>query len=194
MGAMRIGPAEHIVLAMRDALGAETFIETGTNNGNTSAWAAQHFKRVFTCEPELGMAAEATRRFKATPHVRVFPATSVQMLKELYEAKAIGTAVAWLDAHWCGPGTSRVSGECPLAAELAAFHSHGAAGNVAIIVDDARMFLRPPPAPHDPDMWPHMGLVCGLMNVLNLCVYEYQDTLVGIPYPHREVLRKAMQL
>lgn len=191
MGAIRVGPPEHVVFALRDALGARAFIETGTNNGNTAAWAAEHFEHVYTSEAATVLATAAQERFKGNAKVRVFSTTSAHMLRTLYGGvENPGPAVLWLDAHWCGEGTSRVGGECPLTDELKALPQNG---RYAVIIDDARLFLRPPPPPHDPDEWPHIGTVGAGLAALGLCVYEYQDTLIGVPYTLRKALREAIK-
>ncbi|HEY0748459.1 MAG TPA: FkbM family methyltransferase, partial [Steroidobacteraceae bacterium] len=59
----------------------------------------------------------------------------------------------WL-THWRGGSTGGAGQECPLLAEI------GAVGKLneqsVILIDDARYFLGPPPAPHRPQDWPRL--------------------------------------
>ena len=58
----------------------------------------------------------------------------------------------WLDGHWSGGVTGGAEDECPVLAELSAIA--GGHPDDCILIDDARMFLAPPPPPHRPEDWP----------------------------------------
>src|SRR5262249_21242559 len=106
-----------------------------------------------------------------------------------------GPAVLWLDAHWCGEGTFGPAAECPLLDELGwVDRSHP--GHV-IMIDDARLFLAPPPAPHRAEDWPDLLQVCTALTAGPVPRYAalYEDVIVAVPADHRgrlvEFLRGA---
>jgi hypothetical protein len=72
-----------------------------------------------------------------------------------------GPAVVWLDSHWSGGATYGEARECPLLSEIetlrSARHEH------YLFIDDARLFVAPPPKPHDMDQWPGLVQVLGAL-------------------------------
>ncbi|HTY94091.1 MAG TPA: hypothetical protein VMC02_09395, partial [Steroidobacteraceae bacterium] len=105
MGTVRTGPPEDLVLRLKEILGLQEFIETGTFRGDTAAWAARHFARVTTIEWAESYHAAAQQRFRATPGVRALRGHSVEVLEAIVpELKA--AALFWLDAHWSGGDTA----------------------------------------------------------------------------------------
>ena len=65
----------------------------------------------------------------------------------------------WLDAHWSGSQTYGEDDECPLLEELEIILSSNLK-NFAILIDDARLFLAPPPLPHNLEIWPSITDIC----------------------------------
>jgi hypothetical protein len=64
----------------------------------------------------------------------------------------------WLDAHWCvAAGTAGERSQCPLLEELQAIGSLNSSS--VILIDDARLFLATPPAPHEASEWPDLHSV-----------------------------------
>lgn len=64
-------------------------------------------------------------------------------------------ALLWLDAHCCGTDQTVTAGEvdqCPLPRKLAEIAR--SPFEHAILVDDARYFLAPPPSPNRIEQWP----------------------------------------
>jgi hypothetical protein len=57
-----------------------------------------------------------------------------------------------LDSHWSGGDTYGKNDECPLLEELEIIFKFKR--NYAVLIDDARLFLYPPPSPHKIDNWP----------------------------------------
>jgi hypothetical protein len=81
--------------------------------------------------------------------------------------------VFWLDAHWCGSTeTHGATDECPILQELAIIaaspHAH------FIFIDDARLFLSPPAAPHDYRAWP---TIRDLMHAPCACEERYHTVI-----------------
>jgi hypothetical protein len=74
------------------------------------------------------------------------------MLKHVFSNPACLPALVWLDAHWMeGP---KLGPECPLLSELAVLAASLVKDKCVILADDARLFINPPPYPHDPSEWP----------------------------------------
>jgi hypothetical protein len=94
----------------------------------------------------------------------------------------------WLDAHWCGSGTAGNEAECPLLAELDAIAALNA--DSAILIDDARLFLAAPPAPHDPRQWPLLTDVVERLRTLNRehGLWIVNDVIVFAPNAARQAM------
>jgi hypothetical protein len=152
---LKMPPAE-LMLRVRDQLGIECFIETGTYRGNTSAWAAAHFPRVVTFERSDQLYRQAVHAHGHTQNIDFNLGDSREGLRRLVPSLE-GPSLFWLDGHWSGGVTYGQDDECPLMEELAAItispHAH------AILIDDARLFESAPPRPHDPTQWPPIDCV-----------------------------------
>lgn len=157
MGNVNFGPDEARTLALRDQYHLRVFVETGTYKGNTTKWAVQHFERVFTIEgdrkrfektqADLGNArpSNATYIFGDSRH------KLAGVLAAVHEP-----CLLWLDAHWNGGGAREayeLGDECPLREELEAVNASTVAARHVLMIDDARLFLAPPPYPHHPEQW-----------------------------------------
>src|SRR6266480_2295261 len=97
----------------------------------------------------------------------------------------------WLDAHWCGDEGEHSGGveeQCPLLDELNAIRSIN--NRSVVLVDDARLFMAPPPAPATTEGWPQLSQVLERLTALNskheLLVID--DVFVFFPPAAREVL------
>lgn len=124
------------------------FIETGTFEGGTSFWAANHFEKVFTIEIDPIISRNTSSKLNCPKNIEFLVGNSKDILPTL--AKQLkGRSFFWLDGHWCG-GAGKDE-ECPLMLELEAIKDQE---NSVIFIDDARCFLGPPPSPHNPTHWP----------------------------------------
>ncbi len=130
MGIVTSGIPSEITLELAKLNNATVFVETGTFQGETTRWAANHFDSVFTIER-----AESIYRSQ----------------KEKLASLAARKAVFWLDGHWSGGETAGADDECPLLGELACLS--GRIGDI-VLIDDARLFLCAPPHPHKASEWP----------------------------------------
>jgi hypothetical protein len=84
----------------------------------------------------------------------------------------------WLDAHWSGGETYGKEDECPLIEELEIIFKYDK--NCIILIDDARLFLAPPPKPHNFKNWQSL---IDIVNVLptNWDLIEYEDVIYLFP-------------
>lgn len=178
MGSERFGPPEALVAVLQKSFDISCFFETGTFQGDTAGWAARRFDRVYTVErsPEFHEFAKA--RFAGEPHVRTLLGDSRQHLTEL--TAILPPTIFWLDAHWMGGSSAGAQDECPLLDELGVVAP--ALDRHVVLIDDARLFMAPPPPPHNPAFWPTL---CATTDALRthhepyICIY--QDVIVAVP-------------
>lgn len=156
MGAITRGiPREHVTTLK--SLGSYVgLVETGTYLGATSRWAAKLFAQVHTVEASPELFARAQKALAKTPSVVQHLGRSPTVLRKMVPTLQ-GPWLFWLDAHWSGGLTFGQDQECPLLEELEIVVSSGAHG---VLVDDARLFLRPLGAPHDWRQWPSIDEIC----------------------------------
>jgi len=108
---------------------------------------------VVTIEVSEELARAAAASLADRPGVEVRHGTSRDVLPKVVDPSE--PALYWLDGHWSGGITGGKDDECPVLAELEGIAT-GHPDDV-ILIDDARLFLAPPPAPHDPAQWPDVG-------------------------------------
>jgi hypothetical protein len=186
MGIVRMGPPERLVLSIRDAVGAGTFIETGTFRGVTTEWASRHFRAVHSIERAETLYHDVSARLGALDNLSLHLGDTREILPGLIEALD-EPAVLWLDAHWCGGDTAGAADECPLLEELAIAERAGQ--DIAVLVDDARYFLAAPPAPHRLEDWPDLAEVVDALSRRReryVCITE--DVVVAVPMAHRDIV------
>jgi len=105
------------------------FIETGTREGNTLAWARELGATCLSCESNPGIYENAARRFQGDDGVMVYNLESPAFLERILDDLK-DRAVFWLDAH--GAGRS------PLLDELSIIAKHQIK-NHTILIDDVRL-------------------------------------------------------
>lgn len=186
MGVVRMGPPERLVLSLRDALGATTFIETGTFRGATAEWASRHFAVVHSIELGENLYRETSLRLAYLTNLHLHLGDTRTILPGLL-GKLDAPAVLWLDAHWSGGKTSGEGDQCPLLDEIAI--ADAAPQPMAVLVDDARLFLSAPPAPLNLDDWPDMtDVVEKLSRDRERYVSVSEDVLIAVPASCRGVV------
>jgi len=184
MGNVQLGINRDLALRLRDVLGIQTFIETGTYKGATAVWAAEHFARVITIEGYRKRFDGATRQYAGQfPNIHFFYGDSRHVLSRVL-GEVDEPALFWLDAHWCGEGATDahdIGDECPLVEELTAINNHAFAAQHAILIDDARLFIQPPPYPHDPKQWPSLAEVEKQLSAFPRTTAVYEDIILSVP-------------
>ena len=180
------GVPKELALALRDAAGVKTFIETGTYKGATAKWAAGEFDKVVTIEwyrPRFRKTKAAlSGEYKNVKFCNGDSRTRFQKERKLVKEDAV---MLWLDAHWSGNYEQSVGtpGECPLIQELAAVKS-----NDIVLIDDARLFRNPPPRPHDPEQWPNMRQIRAALPGRYTVIWN--DVIISVPLPLAEIVRQ----
>ncbi len=168
MGIVRMGPPEELVLLLKRDLKVSTFVETGTFKGGTAAWASNHFERVITIENSKEYFDEATRTHKHLQNIKFLFGDSRAVLKSILP-KILEPAIFWLDVHWCGMNSYGTDDQCPVLDEINLIRSM--AIKHYIFVDDARLFLSPPPLPNKTEQWPTIDQICS--NILKKNETDY---------------------
>ncbi len=124
----------------RYALPDATWIETGTNMGNTTAFLDKFAAQIHTIEPMPELHASATARFADNPNVEVIKGVSEDVFPDLIP-KLSGNVCFWLDGHYSGEGTFQGETDCPVREELQAISDNMAQWDaVAVMIDDMRCF------------------------------------------------------
>jgi hypothetical protein len=155
MSINQFGVPLDIATFLRDKLDLGVFVEGGTFKGNTAIAASELFERVITVENSAEMHAIASENLRGCENVTLLRGDTRSHLPSIL-AEHDGF-LFWLDAHWSGGVTYGEGDECPLLSELDMIFSSGK--RHAILIDDARLFLGPPPAPHRIEQWPSMNEV-----------------------------------
>ncbi len=148
-----MGPHRESLLEMARAIGANTFVETGTYKGKTTRWAAANFDSVHTVERALPFYDRYHKELEQLGNITTYFGDSRDALPTILNQLNGSPAVYWLDSHWMGGVTAGEDDECPLMDELSVLCSHT---NNIIMIDDARYFLCAPPRFHDAKHWPTM--------------------------------------
>jgi glycosyltransferase involved in cell wall biosynthesis len=153
MGAVNFSLDGQLVDALQSALKLEVLVETGTFKGDTVAALQGSFVRIISIELSQDLWAEAAKRFADQPHVQILQGDSAEQLRALSPELQSKNALYWLDAHWCvADGTAGELSQCPLLQELQAIDRLN--NGSVVLIDDARLFLAPPLAPHEISQWP----------------------------------------
>jgi hypothetical protein len=128
-------------------------VETGTFQGDTVAEVATLFDEIHTVELSEELYQQAQARFADQQHIHVYQGDSPQFLSEIRGRFSGQGVLYWLDAHWCvAEGTAGQISQCPLLQELAALGQIDT--QTTLLIDDARLYLCPPPDPHEVSQWP----------------------------------------
>jgi hypothetical protein len=170
MGYVSFSMPREIVIKFMEKGGIRNFVETGTFQGGTTFWAANHFDEVFTIEIDPAISKATALRPGRPKNIQFFIGNSKDVLPEVAE-KLQGRSLFWLDGHWCNVTELGKDMECPLMDELRALDKMK---DAVILIDDARAFLGPLPPPHDNTQWPRID------EIFLLLKQQFPDNLVTI--------------
>jgi hypothetical protein len=157
MGRVNWGVPIAIVDALRQHGGIRLCIEAGTYRGASTELLAARFDRVITIEASRALATAAERRLARFSSVQVIHGDSSTVLPSVL-AGLEQPALFWIDSHYCGPESYGVDRQCPVIDEIRTIVA--AAPEHVVLIDDARLFLEPPPLPLDAAQWPSIGEIC----------------------------------
>lgn len=160
------------------------FIETGTANGDSVLWAANHFSECHTIELVEGRACQ-----KEVANITWHTGNTTKVLPKLIDklindkgAELRRYAMFWLDAHYSGDTTNTSKyKECYLLEELEIISEYDQ--DAIILIDDARLFLGQPPHPNNPEDWCTIQQIFALIN--ENFKYHYttitDDYIISVP-------------
>ena len=192
MGILRMGPPDKLLLLLKEKYGISIFIETGTFKGETALWASKYFQEVVTIELSKELFYSTNQELKNINNIVFYHGDSRTILKEQVVAKFTKSAIFWLDAHFCSLNTAGGGIPCPLLDELDIIHSYK--GDKYIFIDDARLFLSPPPKPHPLDEYPAIWDVLKKLQIesSNYNVI-FEDVIISVPLHARPLVEHYCQ-
>lgn len=159
-------PIKSLIGQLVKQYSVRNFIETGTYLGETAYWASSVFQHVITVEYSEDLYKQTYDKFKYIPNIRFIHDDSRLSLKKIIDE--INTpSVFWLDNHWCGHwNDDRLSygenDQCPILGEITLLRDSKTPN--FIFIDDAELFLAPPPKHFQLNQWPRIDKIFEIMN------------------------------
>ena len=159
VGAVYFSVDTQLIRELKRHLPLEVLVETGTFEGDTVAQVRELFATLYTVELSEKYFEISRQRFFRDPAIHVSKGHSPDWLKQLVPRLKDQPVLYWLDAHWCvAEQTAGEISQCPLVEELRAIGDLNSKS--VLMIDDAHLFLCPPPHPHESSQWPPFdGLV-----------------------------------
>jgi hypothetical protein len=161
MGAVHFSLDLELVRWFQRELGLKFFVETGTFRGDTLDSVREIFQELHSVELSEELHRAAKQRFYGVENIHLHQGDSARSLRTIREAVLSSGGKGlfyWLDAHWCvADHTSGEISQCPLLEELQAVQP--LTTHDVVLVDDARLFLAPPPPPHEISDWPDLDQI-----------------------------------
>lgn len=189
MGAVSFSLDNRLIIALKSTLPLKTLVETGTFKGDTVNELMPYFERIISIELSYTLWKEAAKRFEGYPKVQIMQGSSDKKLSDL-RSELINTGVVyWLDAHWCvASNTAGELSQCPLLDELRAIDSLN--NESIVLIDDARLFLAPPLAPHEISQWPSLHqLIKALFDLSDIHeLTVVNDMMIFYPLPAKAAI------
>ena len=178
MGEVNLGIPVNEVLFLKNLMGLNIFIEGGTYKGRTAKKMAKHFKHIMTIEASSKLYNNALKILRKQTNVMVKEGNTRNVLPTILDGN-LDNILFWLDSHWSGGETYGMNDECPLIEEIKII-VNSKLKNIAIIIDDAKLFLSPPPKPHDFDKWPSLKDIMSIAP-FNLDIVVHNDVIYLLP-------------
>ena len=174
---------------MKKNLPLATFVETGTFEGDTIELVMPYFETIHSIELSEEYYRKVVERFRASSKVHLHHGHSADVLRKMKSELAGTSILYWLDAHWCvADKTAGGASQCPLLEELDAIGDLNPQS--LILIDDARLFLCPPPYPHEIDHWPRFQSVFQKLSSLSSEheIVVANDLIIFFPARIRQVV------
>jgi hypothetical protein len=149
MGLINFGVPEEEIEFLKHIMKLDVFVEGGTYKGGTAKSMGEKFRKIFTIEKSDIMFEIAKENLKDTNNITLLKGDTREHLDSIIANNE--NILFWLDAHWSGGDTYGEEDECPLIEELDIIFKYNK--NYVILIDDARLFLAPPPYPHNFNNW-----------------------------------------
>jgi hypothetical protein len=152
VGEINFGAPENEIKFLKKLLKLDVFVEGGSYTGGTSKKMSKTFKKVYTIEKSDVMYGVAKKSLEGIGNITLLKGDTREHLSSIIESN--DNMIFWLDAHWSGGDTYGKTDECPLVEELQIIFKNMM--NCVVLIDDARLFLAPPPCPHNYQNWPSL--------------------------------------
>lgn len=190
MGIVNFGVPLENVEFIKSNMDLSVFVEGGTYLGGTAREMSKMFRSVITIENSEKMYEQARKNLMSFANIRPLYGDTREHINNLL--KDNNNILFWLDAHWSGGNTYGEHDECPLLRELEIIFEIEKHKNIAILIDDARLFLAPPPLPHNLSQWPSIS---DLSRILpnNWGMICYNDVIYMLPDKNLLSLREFLQ-
>jgi hypothetical protein len=168
------------VLKLRDDFQIHDFVETGTYLGVTARWASRNFPQVYTVEASKDLWERAVKSHAGMANIEFLHGDSRTALAGLLP-RLISPTIFWLDAHWSAGVTFGKEDQCPLLGELDALRS--ILKNAFVLIDDANLFLSPPPRPNSLSAWPDIYTVLHTLkqDAADNYVLVFENVVISVP-------------
>jgi len=189
MGAISFYIEEDLLKLLTGLLPLTAFVETGTFRGDTLAIAGKYFSELHSVEMSRELYDAASDRFRGQSGLHLHLGNSPDFLREHREDFSSRAVLFWLDAHWCSAdATAGSDSQSPLPGELQAIGSLHPSS--VLLIDDARLYLSPPPEPHRLADWPDFHEI--ILSLLALSpehrLMVYNDIVILYPQALRPEL------
>lgn len=187
-----MGPPAELMLELSSEFAIENFVETGTYEGNTAVWAAEHFRSVLTIELSEHFYRQSRDRYEHLENIEFIFGDSRTQLKKIV-GKLDKPSVFWLDAHWSGGATYGDDDQCPLIEEIKIIG--GSRFDNFIFIDDARLFTSPPPPPHQPDQWSDIAALIDTLRAgrSDRYIVIIEDVIIAVPSFAKPIVARYCQ-
>lgn len=189
MGIVNFGVPEKEAKFLKKSLSLDVFVEGGTFRGGTAKKMSESFRRVFTIEKSDLMFDIAKENLKDISNVEILKGDTREHLKDILDNN--DNIFFWMDAHWSGGDTYGEEDECPLIGELEIIFGYPDKNKV-ILIDDARLFLAPPPHPHKIDNWPSLTNILRVLP-MNWELLELEDVIYIFPKAISKIFKPFIQ-
>ncbi|MBK2340597.1 hypothetical protein IBE33_03605 [Francisella philomiragia] len=189
MGLINFGAPEKEIDFLQRLMGLTVFVEGGTFKGGTAKQMSQYFSKVYTIEKSDVMYNEAEQNLKDISNITMLKGDTREHLKDILDNN--DNILFWLDAHWSGGDTYGEKDECPLIEELGIIFDYPNKNQV-ILIDDARLFLAPPPYPHNFNNWQSMKDIFNILPI-DWSFIEYEDVIYLYPVNIEDKLKEFFQ-
>jgi hypothetical protein len=171
-------PQKALMLLLKQEFGVKYFVETGTHHGKTTLWASQRFERIYTVEGSQVFYEQTSRKLAHLSNIKFSLGSSREKLPSIV-AELDAPAIFWLDAHWMGDSSTYDKDECPILEEIDVINS--SSFDHFIFIDDARLFLSPPPEPLSIDGWPTIATILEKLKRRERYIVVFHDTIIAVP-------------
>ena len=188
MGLINFGVPEEETKFLKDSMKLDVFVEGGTYKGGTAKNMSNKFRKVYTIEKSGVMFNEAKENLKDIENVVMLKGDTREHLQDILEKN--DNLLFWLDAHWSGGDTYGEEDECPLVEELEIIFKYDK--NYVILIDDARLFLAPPPYPHKIENWPSLTNILQVLP-MNWELIEFEDVIYLFPKKRNQEFKNFIQ-